>query len=74
MGTKTVRLEEDVYERVKERKRDDETFSEAVERLLSTYTLLDFAAETSPEGVEEMERALERLDERDADSLGELEQ
>ncbi|WP_276258056.1 antitoxin VapB family protein [Haloglomus litoreum] len=45
MGTKTVRLEEDVYERIKSRKREDETFSEAVDRLTNDYTLLDFADE-----------------------------
>ena len=43
MGTKTVRLDEDVYERIKSRKRDDETFSEAIDRLTSEWTLLDFA-------------------------------
>lgn len=43
MGTKQVRLDEDVYERIKSRKRDDETFSEAIDRLTGGYTLLDFA-------------------------------
>lgn len=43
MGTKTVRLDEDVYERVKAEKRPDETFSEAIGRLIGGYTLLDFA-------------------------------
>lgn len=43
MGTKTIRLDESVYERLAARKREDETFSEAVERLTSEYTLLDFA-------------------------------
>jgi predicted CopG family antitoxin len=43
MGTKTVRLDEAVYEHIKSKKRDDETFSEAIDRLTSDYTLLDFA-------------------------------
>jgi hypothetical protein len=30
MGSKTIRLEEDVYEMLAERKREDETFSPAV--------------------------------------------
>jgi len=33
-GTKSVRLDEHVYELVESHKRDDETFSEAVERLI----------------------------------------
>jgi predicted CopG family antitoxin len=38
-----VRLDDDVYEHIKSRKRDDETFSEAIERLTGAWTLLDFA-------------------------------
>ena len=41
MGTKTVRIEDDVYERIKAKKRDDETFSEAIERLVGGGALLD---------------------------------
>jgi len=49
MGTKNVRLDEDVYERIKSQKHDDETFSEAIDRLTGEYTLLDFAAEFADE-------------------------
>lgn len=45
MGAKSVRLNEDIYERVKAHKRDDETFSEAVERLLRDVSLLDLTDE-----------------------------
>jgi predicted CopG family antitoxin len=69
MGTKTVRLEDDVYERVKQRKREDETFSEAIDRILSDYTLVDFAKDTTQAGVDEMDAALQRLDERDREEL-----
>jgi predicted CopG family antitoxin len=48
-GTKTVRLEEDVYERIKSRKHEDETFSEAIARLTDEHTLLDFADEFAGE-------------------------
>lgn len=41
MGTRNVRLDEDVYERVAAHKRNDETFSEAVDRLLCDVSLLD---------------------------------
>jgi len=74
MGTKTVRLDDGVYERVKERKRDDETFSEAIDRIMSDYTLMDFATGTSDEGREEMDAALNRLEQRGDDELEDLKQ
>ena len=52
MPTKTVRLKEDVYERIKSKKRDDETFSEAVNRLTRNVSLLDLGGpdgESTPE-------------------------
>ena len=49
METKTVRLDEEVYERIKAHKRDDETFSEAIDRLTGGYSLLDFARESEGE-------------------------
>jgi len=49
MGTKHVRLDEDVYERIKSQNREDETFSDAIDRLTDDYTLLDFAAEFAGE-------------------------
>jgi predicted CopG family antitoxin len=72
MGTRTVRLEEDVYERVRSQKRDDETFSEAIDRLLTDYTLMDFARETGAEGAAAMDAALEQLDERGSEELDDL--
>ncbi|MFQ3475543.1 hypothetical protein HKK80_04680 [Halonotius sp. F2-221B] len=47
MGTKSVRLDEEVYERIAAHKRDDETFSEAIDRLTSDYSLLAFAGDAS---------------------------
>lgn len=43
MWSKTVRLDEDVYERIKAHKRPDETFSEAIDRLTESWSLLDLA-------------------------------
>lgn len=34
MGTKTIGVRDDVYERLKARKRDDESFTELVDRIL----------------------------------------
>ena len=38
MGTKTIGLRDDVYERLKARKRDDESFTDLVDRLLEDST------------------------------------
>lgn len=38
MGTKTIGLRDDVYERLKAQKRDDESFTDLVERLLEEST------------------------------------
>lgn len=38
MGTKTIGLRDDVYERLKARKREDESFTELMDRLLDETT------------------------------------
>ena len=38
MGTKTIGLREDAYERLKARKREDESFTDLIERLLEGTT------------------------------------
>ncbi|MFC6875023.1 hypothetical protein [Halobellus marinus] len=43
MGTKQIRVSEDLYARVKSEKRPDETLGEALERLVGGYSLTDFA-------------------------------
>lgn len=63
MPTKTVRLEEDVYERIKSEKREDETFSAAIDRLTSDYSLLDFAGGYSDEEASRHREVLEQGDE-----------
>jgi predicted CopG family antitoxin len=72
MGTKHVRLDEDVYEHIRARKRDDETFSEAVERLVGGPSLLDLAGILSDEqadGFREAIADLDTADEADTDAL-----
>jgi len=49
MPTKSVRLDEDVYERIKSEKRPDETFSEAIDRLTGGASLLDLVGILSDE-------------------------
>ncbi|PSP98456.1 hypothetical protein BRC89_07875 [Halobacteriales archaeon QS_4_70_19] len=72
MGTKTVRLEEDVYERIKSRKRDDETFSEAIARLTDDYTLLDFAGGYSEADADRHRELLDEAEEAAAEERREV--
>ena len=72
MGTKTIRLEENVYERIKRQKRPDETFSEAIDRLTDTPSLSELGGIVDPERVEKMEDAIEEADEADAAEVEEV--
>jgi predicted CopG family antitoxin len=60
MGTKMVRLDEGLYERIEAHKRDDESFSEAIDRLIDDYSLLDFAGGYTAEDAEHHRELLER--------------
>ncbi|MFC7043264.1 antitoxin VapB family protein [Halonotius sp. GCM10025705] len=62
MGTKSVRLDEEVYERIAAHKRDDETFSEAIDRLTSDYSLLAFAGGSSAEAADRHRELLAEAD------------
>lgn len=42
MGSKQVRLEEDVYARIQGEKREDESFSDAIDRLTSDWSLAEW--------------------------------
>ena len=68
MGTKTVRLEEKVYEHVRSQKRDDETFSEAIDRLTGGASLLDLEGTLEDEEAEDVREAIEKS--READIQG----
>ena len=71
-GTKTIRLDEDVYERIARQKRPDETFSEAIDRLTGAPSLATLGEIVDPERVERMEAAIEAADEDDAVEIEEL--
>ncbi|WP_254864170.1 antitoxin VapB family protein [Halovivax gelatinilyticus] len=72
MATKTVRLDEDVYERIKSKKREDETFSAAIDRLTSDYSLLDFAGGYTDEDAARHRDLLERSEETAAEDRRKL--
>lgn len=72
MGTKSIRLDEDVYERIKAHKREDETFSEAIDRLTSDYSLLDFAGGYSDEEAERHRELIERSEKKATEDRDEM--
>jgi predicted CopG family antitoxin len=74
MGTKSVRLDEDVYEQVKAKKEPEETFSEAVGRLIGGYSLLDFAedAAVDEEEADELRKYIEEANEAYHESVEDL--
>lgn len=43
MGTKQIRVSDDLYARVKSENRGDETLGETLERLVDDYSLAEFA-------------------------------
>lgn len=72
MGTKTVRLREDVYERIRARKREEETFSEAVDRLTGDPSLSELGGIFDDDQVDGMRDAIDAADEADADAVEDL--
>ncbi len=72
MGSKTIRLDEDVYERLRAEKREDETFSEAVERLVSRGSLLDLVGLWSSTEGDDVREVLEAVDDDATRDAGEL--
>jgi predicted CopG family antitoxin len=72
MRTKTVRLREDVYERIRARKREEETFSEAVDRLTGDPSLSELGGIFDDDQVDGMRDAIDAADEADADAVEDL--
>jgi predicted CopG family antitoxin len=58
MGSKRIRVDEDVYERLEAHKQEGESFSDVIDRLTSDYTLLDFAKDAPEEYDPEEHREL----------------
>ena len=64
-----VRLDNHVYERIKANKRDDESFSDAVERLIGGRSLRDLRDVFDEDQVSEMRDAIEAADRHDRDEV-----
>jgi len=72
MGTKQVRLDEDVYARIQDEKREDETFSDAVDRLTSDWSLAQWAQTYETDAGSSHRELLEELDEIDKQEAEEI--
>jgi predicted CopG family antitoxin len=70
--SKQVRLQDHVYERIKSNKRDDESFSETVERLVGGRSLRDLRGVFDESEVAEMRDAIDAADERGHDEAREV--
>ena len=62
MGSKTIHLDEDAYEKLAAHRRDGESYSETVERLLGGPSLLELQGIYSEEEVETVEAKLHNSD------------
>ena len=59
MGTTTVRLDDEIYERIKVESKDTETYSETIERLIGGVSLLDLAGNLSEDEATEAKQAVQ---------------
>jgi len=64
MATKTISLDEDAYNRLKNLKKGDESFSDIVKRIADEKSLLEVAGILSEEEAEELRKNVEELRER----------
>ena len=71
MGTKQVRLDEDVYARIANEKRPNETFSEAVERLITDWSLTEFDLGLDEGDTKQFADAVEQIEATTAENLDE---
>ncbi|MDL0132517.1 antitoxin VapB family protein [Halobacterium salinarum] len=67
-----VRLDDHVYERIKANKRDDESFSDAIERLIGGRSLRDLRDVFDDDQVGEMHDSIETADREDRDAVRDL--
>jgi len=63
MPTKTIRVSEDVYDRLKTRKRDDESFTDLLDRLVEQERDIYAGFGAWEEAAEEMKETHERMNE-----------
>ncbi|PSQ26252.1 hypothetical protein BRD01_01210 [Halobacteriales archaeon QS_8_65_32] len=72
MGTKTIRLDDEAYERLANRKREGESFSDAVKRIAGERSLLELAGILSDEEAETMRETITARRDRSRDRSDEI--
>lgn len=55
MGNRTIPLADDAYERLKDEKREDESFSDVVRRLTDDVTISEYYGTLSDETADELD-------------------
>lgn len=71
MGTKQVRLDEDVYAKIADEKQPDETFSETVERLITSWQLTEFDLGLDTDGLDQFTEAVADIEQTTAENVDE---
>lgn len=59
MGTKTISLADDAYEKLKQHKREGESFSDVVRRLAGGVSLAEYHGVLDEETADDLERVVE---------------
>lgn len=74
MGTNTIRVSEEIYERLEARKREGESFTDLLDRLLieERGIYAGFGAWSNSSGTKKMHEAHERLNEDVAEDAAEF--
>ena len=67
-----IRLDDHVYERIKANKQADESFSEAVERLIGSRSFRDLRGVFDEDQVAEMRDAIETANQQDREEVREV--
>jgi predicted CopG family antitoxin len=72
MGTKQIRVSEDLYARVRSENREGETLGETLERLVGGRSLADLGDVFDETQATQIREAVERADDRDREEAREL--
>lgn len=72
MGSKNISIPEEVYEKLREERGEDESFGDAIDRLLGRRSLAEFWGEWSEETATEAREAIATGRERSDDRLRRL--
>ena len=72
MGSKQVRLDEDVYAEIADKRQEGETFSEAIERMVSDWRLSEWSTGRSQAAIDAHRDRLEAMDRIEAEETEDL--